>query len=81
MNKILDFLPLKVIHGVKYSCLKSQFIGKVERSRILVFTKVCLAESFLLAICESSFMQNLKILQIFGLTKLSTVLQYKFQNW
>ena len=35
----------------------------------------------LVAICKSSSMQNLKILQIFGITKLSAVLQYKFQNW
>ena len=48
MNKILDFLPLKVIHGIKCSCLKPQSIGKMERSKILVFTKVCLAESFLI---------------------------------
>ena len=47
MSKILDFLRLKVIHNVKYSCWKSQFIGKIERNKILVFTKVCLAESFL----------------------------------
>ena len=47
MNKILDFLPLKVIHGVKCSCLKPQSIGKIQRSKILVFTKVCLAESLL----------------------------------
>ena len=47
MSKILDFLRLKVIHNVKYSCWKPQFIGKIERNKILVFTKVCLAESFL----------------------------------
>ena len=43
----MDFLPLKVIHDVKYSCWKPQFIGKIERNKILVFTKVCLAEFFL----------------------------------
>ena len=43
-NKILDFLSLKVIHNVKYSCWKPQFIGKIERNKIFVFTKVCVAE-------------------------------------
>ena len=47
INKILDFVPLKVIHDVKYSCWKPQFIGKIERNKILVFTKVCFAEFFL----------------------------------
>ena len=47
IKKILDFLPLKVIHDVKYSCWKLQFIGKIERNKILVFTKVCLAQFFL----------------------------------
>ena len=47
IHKILDFLPLKVIHDVKYSCWKPQFIGKIERNKILVFTKVCLAQFFL----------------------------------
>ena len=46
-NKILDFLPLKVMHDVKYSCWKQQFIGKIERNKVLVFTKVCLTEYFL----------------------------------
>ena len=31
-NKILDFLPLKVIHDVKCSCWKPQFIGKTEKN-------------------------------------------------
>ena len=43
----MDFLPLKVIHDVKYSCWEPQFIGKIERNKILVFTKACLAEFFL----------------------------------
>ena len=43
----MDFLPLKLIHNVKYSCSKSQFIVKIERNKILVFTKDCLAEFFL----------------------------------
>ena len=46
INKILDFLTLKVIHDVKYSCWKPQFIGEIERNKILVFTKVCFAEFF-----------------------------------
>ena len=47
MNKILDFLPFKVMHDVKYSFLQSQSISKIERNKILVFTKVCLEEYFL----------------------------------
>ena len=47
VNKILDFLPLKVIYDVKYSCWKPEFIVKIERNKILVFTKVCLTEFFL----------------------------------
>ena len=47
INKILDLLSLKVIHDVKYSCWRLQFIGKIERNKIYVFTKVFLAESFL----------------------------------
>ena len=47
INKLLDFLPIKVIHATKYSSWKPQFIGKIERNTILVFTKVCLAEFFL----------------------------------
>ena len=43
----MNFLPLKVIHDVKYSCWKLQFIGKIERNNILVFTKFCLTEFFL----------------------------------
>ena len=43
----MDFLPLKAIHDVKYLCWKQEFIGKIERNKILVFTKVCLAEFFL----------------------------------
>ena len=35
----------------------------------------------LVAICKISSMENFKNLQIFGITKLSAVLQYKFQNW
>ena len=46
INKMLDFLPLKVIHDVKYSCWKLQFLGKIERNKTLVFTKICLAEFF-----------------------------------
>ena len=34
----------------------------------------------LVAIFKSSSMQNLKMLQNFGLAKLSSVLQYKFQS-
>ena len=47
MNKILDFLPLKVIYDMKHSCWKPQFIAKIERCNFLVFTKVLLAELFL----------------------------------
>ena len=43
----MDFLPSKVIHNVEYSCWKPQCIGKIESNKILVFTKVCLAEFFL----------------------------------
>ena len=43
----MDFLPSKVIHNVEYSCWKPQCIGKIESNKILVFTKVCLAELFL----------------------------------
>ena len=32
IHKILDFVPLKVIHDVKYSCWKPQFIGKTEKN-------------------------------------------------
>ena len=46
-KKKLDFSPLKVIDDVKYSCWKTQFIGKIERNKILVFTKVYLAEFFI----------------------------------
>ena len=34
------------MHEVKYSCWKPQFIGKIERIKILAFTKVCLTEFF-----------------------------------
>ena len=47
INKILDSLPLKVIHYKKYSYWKPQFIGKIERNKILVLTKVYLAQFFL----------------------------------
>ena len=47
INKILDFLPLKVKHDIKYSCGKPQFIDKIDINNILVFTKVYLAEFFL----------------------------------
>ena len=47
INKIFDFLPLKVIHDVKCSCWKLQLIRKIERNETLVFTKVCDAEYFL----------------------------------
>ena len=47
IHKILDFLPLKVIHDVKYSCWKPHSIGKIERNKILVFTEICLAQYFL----------------------------------
>ena len=47
MVTLLDFLSLKVIHDVKYTCWKPQFIGKIERNKIFVFTKGCLAEFFL----------------------------------
>ena len=43
----MDFSPLKVIHGIKYSCWKPQVIGKIERNKILVFMKVCLPEFLL----------------------------------
>ena len=46
-NELLDFLPFKVIHDIKYSYWKPQFIGKIERNKILVLTKVCLTEFFL----------------------------------
>ena len=41
---------------------------------------LCLAEFFLSGNLQKSIHAKLKILQIFGLTKLSTILQYKFQN-
>ena len=65
INKILDFLPLKVIHDVKYSCWRPQFFGKTERNKILVFTKVSLTGFFL----SCNF---LKFILVFGLTN-STV--------
>ena len=47
ITELLDFLPLKVMHNIKYSCSKPQFIGKIESNKILVFTKICLIEIFL----------------------------------
>ena len=44
---MLDFLTLKVAHYIEYSCWKLQLIGKIEANKILVFTKVFLAEFFL----------------------------------
>ena len=72
INKILDFLPLKVIHDVKYSCWRPQFFGKTERNKILVFTKVSLTGFFL----SCNF---LKFILVFGLTN-STVQISKLKN-
>ena len=47
ITKILDFLPLKGMHDIKYSCSKPQFIGKIGRNKVLVFAKVCLEDIFL----------------------------------
>ena len=58
INKILDFLPLKVTHDIKYSCWKPQYIGNIERNKILVFTKVFLAEFVLSGNLQISFMQK-----------------------
>ena len=80
-NKILDFLPLKVMHDVKYSCWKQQFIGKLKEIKFWCSRKFASQNISLVAIFKSLSMQNLKILQIFGLAKLSAVLKYKFQNW
>ena len=44
----MAFLPIKVIHDVKYSRWKPQFVGKIERNKNLVFTKLCLAKFFLI---------------------------------
>ena len=30
INKIVNFLPLRVTHGVKYSCWKPHFIRKAD---------------------------------------------------
>ena len=46
INKILDFLPLKVIYDAKYSCWEPQFIDKIKRNKDLVFTKDCLPELY-----------------------------------
>ena len=65
INKILDFLPLKVIHDVKYSCQKPEFTGKIEINKIMVFTNVCLAEFFLSGNLQKFIHAKLKICKFF----------------
>ena len=65
INKILDFLPFEVIHDIKYSCWKLIFIGKKLKEIKFRCTQKFASQNFsIAAICKSSSMRNLKILQI-----------------
>ena len=81
INKILDFLPLKVIYDIKYSCWKPQFIDKIGKNKILGFTKVYLAEFFLSGNLQKFIHAKLKNFANFWAHKMSTVLQYNSQYW
>ena len=73
----MDFLPLRVTHDVKYSCWKPQYIGNIERNKILVFTKVFLAEFVL-----SGNLQNFIHAKIFcKFLTLQNFLQYYSTNF
>ena len=80
-NKILDFLPLKLMHDVNIHVGSSNLLVKLKEIKFWCSRKFASQNIFLVTIFKSLSMQNLKILQIFGLAKLSAVLKYKFQNW
>ena len=57
---LINKIPFQVIHDVKYLCWKPQFIGKIERNKILVFTKVYLAQFLLSGNLEKFIHAKLK---------------------